>query len=56
MRRNDLASVLQHSESEPAGHDAMDHCDVNVVVWCASGMIDTNTTSRDPIESWARSR
>ena len=56
MRRGDLASILQHSETEPAGHDAMNCCAANVVEWCARGLIDTNTTSRDPIESWARSR
>jgi hypothetical protein len=56
MRRSDVASILQHSETEPAGHDAMNRHAVNVVEWCARGSIDTNTTSRDPIESWVRSR
>jgi hypothetical protein len=56
MRRSDLASILQHSETEPAGHDAMDRYAVNVVEWCARGPIDTNTTLRDAIESWARPR
>jgi hypothetical protein len=35
MRRSDLASVSQHSETEPAGDDAMDRYAVNVVEWCA---------------------
>jgi hypothetical protein len=56
MRRDDLASVLQHRETAPAGRDAMDRRAVNVVEWCARGLIDTNTTSRDPIESGARAR
>jgi hypothetical protein len=56
MHPNDLASVLQHSETEPAGHDAMDRYAVNVVAWCARGLFDTNTTSRDPIESGASAR